>query len=257
MNKNAAIINLPVKRKRTQPDTAIITYLNKSQGRAGKSYLYKVVYSNFTPPDTAAVCSIKLPLDNTRYRSAKRAMDIFLSVVVIVFVLTWLIPLMAILIKAGSRGPVFFLQQRHKQNGKVFTCIKFRSMMVNDEADILPATENDKRITPIGKIMRRTFMDELPQFFNVLWGDMSVIGPRPHMLSENLRFEEQVSYYRFREKAKPGITGLSQIIGLEGAADTVQKMKDRIDVDVFYLRHWTLKMDMIILYRTFYKLLGF
>ena len=129
-------------------------------------------------------------------------------------------------------------------------------MTINPLADILPAAENDERITVIGRIIRKTFIDELPQFFNVLWGDMSVIGPRPHMLSESLRFEEQLSYYRYREKIKPGITGLSQILGLEGAADSKQKIKDRVDIDVFYLRHWSLRLDLIILYKTVCKMTG-
>jgi len=256
MNKNAAIVNQPVKRKIAKHNTTILGYLNNSYGRAGKAYLYKLVYKNFTPPNTAAVRFIQLPLDTISNRLLKRAVDIILSVIMIAGVLSWLIPLMAILIKATSRGPVFFLQKRSKQHDTVFTCIKFRSMVVNKEADILPATANDTRITPLGRIIRKTFIDELPQFFNVLWGDMSVVGPRPHMLSENLRFEEAIHYYRYREKAKPGITGLSQVMGLEGGADNIQKMKDRIDMDIFYLRHWSLKLDVVILYRTLGKIAG-
>jgi len=129
-------------------------------------------------------------------------------------------------------------------------------MYVNADANILPAAENDKRITPLGRIIRKTFIDELPQFFNVLRGDMSIIGPRPHMLAETIKFEGLVPYYNYREKAKPGITGLSQIMGLEGAADTTQKIKDRVDVDIFYLRHWTLRLDWVILYRTICKVIG-
>jgi lipopolysaccharide/colanic/teichoic acid biosynthesis glycosyltransferase len=163
---------------------------------------------------------------------------------------------MAIIIKLTSPGPVFFLQKRHKKNGAIFTCIKFRSMNVNASADILPASKNDKRITPLGRFLRKTFIDELPQFFNVLWGDMSIIGPRPHMLSESFRFEEQVPHYSYREKIKPGITGLSQVMGLEGTADTLYKMKARVDMDIFYLRHWSLKLDAVILYRTIRKMAG-
>ena len=129
-------------------------------------------------------------------------------------------------------------------------------MIVNPAADILPASKNDKRVTPLGHFLRKTFLDELPQFFNVLWGDMSIIGPRPHMLSESLRFGEQVQHYSYREKIKPGITGLSQVMGLEGAADNIYKMKARVDMDIFYLRHWSLKLDTIILYRTIRKMAG-
>jgi lipopolysaccharide/colanic/teichoic acid biosynthesis glycosyltransferase len=195
-------------------------------------------------------------LDKKSNRFIKRMMDVCLSILVITCVLTWLIPLLFIIIKLESKGPLFFLQKRVKQKGAVFTCIKFRSMLVNSGADILPATVNDRRITRTGRLMRKTFIDELPQFFNVLWGDMSVIGPRPHMLSENIKFEEAVPYYSYREKIKPGITGFAQIIGLEGAADSLKKMKDRTDVDIFYLRHWSFKLDLIILYRTLYKMTG-
>ena len=256
MNRNTAIVDFPTKRKITQHNATIISYINKSYGRVGTAYLYKMVYKSFTPLNMAAIRSLQLPLDKPNNRIVKRVIDILLSVAVIIALLSWLIPIMAILIKMTSRGPVFFLQKRNKRNGAVFTCIKFRSMVMNTTADILPARENDKRITPIGRIIRKTFIDELPQFFNVLWGDMSVIGPRPHMLSESQRFEEEVLYYGYREQAKPGITGLSQIMGLEGAADSIQKMKDRTDVDIFYLTYWSLKLDLIILCRTICKMAG-
>jgi putative colanic acid biosynthesis UDP-glucose lipid carrier transferase len=163
---------------------------------------------------------------------------------------------MAICIKAGSKGPVFFLQKRNKKNGAFFTCIKFRSMLVNKDADELPASENDSRITFIGGFMRRTFIDELPQFINVLLGDMSVIGPRPHMLSEHFRFEANIPHYSVRQKIKPGITGLSQVMGLEGAVNTLQRMNDRVVVDNFYVRHWSVKLDLIIVYKTICKMIG-
>ncbi|MGG9964221.1 sugar transferase [Ferruginibacter sp. SUN106] len=256
MNRNTATTNQPVKRTIAKYNSAMITYLNKNYGRVGTDYLYRIVYKGFTPPNTAAVRFIQIPLDKTGNRIIKRAFDIALSLIVIAGVLSWLIPVMTALIKATSRGPVFFLQKRNKKDGVVFTCIKFRSMQVNAMADILPAAENDTRITPVGRFIRKTFIDELPQFFNVLWGDMSVIGPRPHMLSEGIQFEEAIHYYNYREKVKPGITGLAQIMGLEGAANSIEKMKDRIDVDIFYLRHWTLKLDVVILYRTICKMTG-
>jgi putative colanic acid biosynthesis UDP-glucose lipid carrier transferase len=129
-------------------------------------------------------------------------------------------------------------------------------MIINEEADILPATQNDIRITFIGRFMRRTFIDELPQFINVLVGDMSVIGPRPHMLSEHLKFEVHIPQYHFRQKIKPGITGLSQVTGLEGTVSTTERMNDRVVVDNFYVRHWSLKLDLIIVYRTVCKIWG-
>ena len=250
------MIKLPQKRKITKHNAALFTYLNKTDSHARKAYLYRVMYKNYTPKNTAAIYFIKLPLQKTFNSFIKRAIDILFSLVIITTILSWLIPLMAILIKVSSAGPVFFLQKRHKKNGNIFTCIKFRSMVVNPLADILPAALNDKRVTPLGRFLRKTFIDELPQFFNVLCGDMSIIGPRPHMLSESLRFEEQVQHYSYREKIKPGITGLSQVMGLEGAADNIYKMKARVDMDIFYLRHWSLKLDAVIIYHTIRKMTG-
>ncbi len=188
----------------------------------------------------------------------KRALDLVISVVVIVLVLSWLVPLMAICIKLGSPGPVFFLQRRNKRNGEIFTCIKFRSMVVNKEADILPAAENDPRITKLGRFLRRYYIDELPQFLNVLWGDMSVVGPRPHMISDNLRYGEMVDHYFYRHKVKPGITGLAQVLGYVGSVgEDTQKIKDRVRLDIFYWRHWSLRLDIVILLRTIGHAMGF
>jgi len=196
------------------------------------------------------------PLDKGFNRALKRAVDIFLSAIFILAVLSWLIPLIAVIIKLSSRGPVFFLQKRNKRNGELFTCIKFRSMYKNADADILPARKNDKRITPAGRFLRSYYLDELPQFFNVLWGDMSIIGPRPHMVSDNIKFDELIRNYAFRHKVKPGITGLAQILGYIGPVESLQKMEARVNMDIFYTRHWSPKLDIVILYRTICKTLG-
>lgn len=193
------------------------------------------------------------PLDAIENRFIKRVFDIVLSITVIIGLLSWLIPVMAIIIRLSSKGPIFFLQKRNKRNGDVFTCIKFRSMLMNADADILPATENDKRITTVGNFLRRNYIDELPQFFNVLLGDMSVIGPRPHMISDNTRYDKVIKGYFLRHKVKPGITGLAQVLGYVGITDNVQQMQDRVSMDIFYMRHWSLKMDLIILFRTIFK----
>lgn len=193
------------------------------------------------------------PLDNRFNRIAKRSVDIILSFVFIMLVFAWLFPIMAILIKLNSRGPVFFLQKRNKRNGELFTCIKFRSMYNNADADILPASKNDSRITAIGKFLRNHYLDELPQFLNVLWGDMSLIGPRPHMVSDNLKFDELIKNYDYRHKVKPGITGLAQVLGYLGPADNLQQMETRVNMDIFYARHWSAKLDVIILFRTIFK----
>src|SRR5258705_4443522 len=149
-------------------------------------------------------------------RVLKRIIDIIFATLMIIFILSWLIPILAVLIKLDSKGPVFFLQKRNKRNGKIFLCLKFRSMIVNQDADLVPAAVNDPRITRIGKFLRRNYLDEFPQFLNVLWGDMSVVGPRPHMISENLRYDELVEHYDYRNKVKPGITGLAQVMGYVG-----------------------------------------
>lgn len=196
------------------------------------------------------------PLDNGFNRAIKRFVDIILSVVFIIFLFSWLFPIIAVFIKLNSRGPVFFLQKRNKRNGEFFTCIKFRSMYKNADADILPAKKNDKRITATGRFLRDHYLDELPQFLNVLWGDMSVIGPRPHMVSDNLKFDELIKNYSYRHKVKPGITGLAQVLGYVGNAEDVQKMKARINMDIFYARHWSPRFDMAILFRTIFKTLG-
>ena len=202
------------------------------------------------------VTSIDLPLDSLYSRVFKRTVDILLSAIIILFVLSWLIPILAILIKLDSKGPVFFLQKRNKKNAETFTCIKFRSMIVNAEADRLPACDDDKRITPLGRFLRTHYLDELPQFFNVLWGDMSIIGPRPHMISDNMKYEELLDYYSYRYKVKPGITGLAQVLGCVGSTEDIEKMRDRISLDIFYIRHWSAILDTKIIYRTARKIAG-
>jgi len=196
------------------------------------------------------------PLDKALNRVVKRSIDIILSVAFIILVFPWLFPIIAVLIKLNSRGPVFFLQKRNKRNGELFTCIKFRSMQKNTDADSLPARKNDNRITSAGRFLRNYHLDELPQFFNVLWGDMSIVGPRPHMVSDNIKYDELIKNYTYRHKVKPGITGLAQVLGYLGPADNLQKMEARVNMDIFYLRHWSLKMDIAILLRTLSKATG-
>jgi putative colanic acid biosynthesis UDP-glucose lipid carrier transferase len=120
----------------------------------------------------------------------------------------------------------------------------------------LPATQNDKRITRLGSFLREHYLDELPQFFNVFWGDMSVIGPRPHMVTDNLQYDQMIRNYAYRHKVKPGITGLSQVLGYVGLVDDQKKLAARVNIDIFYVRHWTPKLDLVILYRTLKKLCG-
>lgn len=215
-----------------------------------------LLLQNFLRTKQVETYSLRLPLDKSVNIIVKRSWDILFSTIVILGLLSWLIPLIALAIKIDSRGPVFFLQKRNKRNGGIFTCIKFRSMIVNEEADISPATVDDIRITRLGKFLRNHFLDELPQFFNVWWGDMSLIGPRPHMIHDNIKYEELIEYYDYRHKAKPGITGLAQVLGYVGEITNINRMRDRVQLDIYYIRHWSLKTDARIFFRTFLRVLG-
>jgi putative colanic acid biosynthesis UDP-glucose lipid carrier transferase len=193
----------------------------------------------------------RLVASRKNYLILKRAVDIFFSVLFIVLVLSWLLPLIAIWIKLDSKGPVFFFQKRMGKNGKIFRCVKMRTMMVNDEADERQADENDERITKAGRFLRKTNLDELPQLFNVLAGKMSFIGPRPHMLSDCIRFSFVISSYSFRTLVKPGITGLAQIKGYRGPAKDYESVVNRYYWDAVYIRKAGLILDTKIMLKTF------
>lgn len=210
----------------------------------------------FIGAEATATAYFDPPLDNRSTRIFKRIVDIVLSSIFIAGVLTWLIPVMALLIRIDSKGPVFFVQKRNKRDGGLFTCIKFRSMYENDEADSIPATAGDERITRLGRILRKYYLDELPQFFNVWIGDMSFIGPRPHMISDNNKYEELIEYYNYRHKVKPGITGLSQAMGYVGEIKNIQNMRNRVQLDIFYVRHWSPSLDMKIIWYSLLRVVG-
>jgi len=190
------------------------------------------------------------PLDNWDKQLAKRIFDIVFSVLVIIFVLSWLMPLIALLIKLDSRGPVFFRQARTGRDNSSFLCFKLRTMYVNEHSDTLQATKNDSRITRIGKFLRDSSLDELPQFFNVLMGDMSVVGPRPHMLRHTTEFSAEVDKFMLRHKIKPGITGLAQSKGYRGETDDFEKKKNRVKLDLFYVNNWSFLLDIKIIFDT-------
>ncbi|MFT3909380.1 MAG: sugar transferase [Ferruginibacter sp.] len=190
------------------------------------------------------------PLETRFNRIVKRSFDVLLAALFIVFILSWLIPLLAIFIKLDSKGPVFFLQKRSGLGGKTFTCIKFRSMFMNEEADLLAEQENDARITRLGKFLRKWHIDELPQLFNVLMGDMSLVGRRPYMIQENNIFENLFSGYAYRYKVKPGITGYAQSRGNYGNTRDLKKLKQRVDLDFLYIQKWSPAMDVKILFHT-------
>lgn len=185
-----------------------------------------------------------------KYLLTKRGLDLICSVLMITGVLSWLLPLLAVLIKLDSRGPVFFLQKRIGRGGKIFTCYKLRTMVVNQEADEHPVSENDVRITMIGRFLRVSHLDEIPQLFNVLMGSMSLVGPRPYMLVDNRRFSDIVPGHNFRLLIKPGITGLSQVKGFHGSVIDMQTIFSRYQWDAFYVRNASLMLDLRILRRT-------
>jgi putative colanic acid biosysnthesis UDP-glucose lipid carrier transferase len=193
---------------------------------------------------------LQSPLKKKYTRLIKRIIDIVFSFFAIIILFPILLPVFAILIKLNSKGPIFFLQKRNKKNGAVFNCIKLRTMIINDEADTRSTWQDDERITTIGKFLRRYHLDELPQLINVLTGDMSLIGPRPHMISENLLFQKEIKEYSYRNEVKPGITGLSQSLGNFGATDDVEQIEERLLFDLLYIKHWSPKMEIKIVYRT-------
>jgi len=197
------------------------------------------------------VINLKLsPLDQLSNQLIKRAFDIVFSLFVIVFILSWLYPLLAILIKINSRGPVLFNQERTGLNNQAFMCHKFRTMKINAEADSIQATQNDPRITSVGRFLRNTSLDELPQFINVFSGEMSVVGPRPHMLKHTEQYKKEVGKFMLRHAIKPGITGLAQAKGYRGEIKNIQLLEGRVKYDRFYVENWSLYLDIKIIFMT-------
>jgi putative colanic acid biosynthesis UDP-glucose lipid carrier transferase len=196
-----------------------------------------------------------IPLDHPLNSFAKRVFDLAFASLVTVFILSWLIPLVGILIKLESRGPVFFIQKRNGLNNKVFDCLKFRSMTPNDYADSHQATKDDPRVTRIGAFLRNTSLDEMPQFLNVLMGSMSIVGPRPHTLPMNDTFRTQIERYNSRHKIKPGITGLAQVRGYRGEIENSFQIRSRVRLDYFYINNWSFLLDLEIMVKTVYELL--
>lgn len=192
----------------------------------------------------------KLPFERQEIHILKRGLDLFLSFFTIVFIMSWLVPIMAIIIKLDSKGPVFFKQTRAGINGNSFSCYKFRSMKLNSQSDYQSATKNDDRITKVGAFIRRTSLDEFPQFYNVFLGDMSIVGPRPHMNSQNVRFEKEINNYIKRYQVKPGITGLAQVSGYRGEIKTSFDIQNRVRLDLFYIENWSFFLDIKIIIRT-------
>ena len=183
----------------------------------------------------------------------KRVFDVVFSLFIIIFVMSWLLPIVFVLIKFDSKGPLFYKHKRNGINYKEFTCFKFRSLKINKEEKGTYITSDDHRVTTLGRFLRRTSIDEMPQFFNVLLGDMSVVGPRPHMLSYTEDYSKQIDKYNFifRHNVKPGITGLAQIKGCRGEIKSKEDIVNRVKYDNFYIENWSLILDLKIILETF------
>jgi putative colanic acid biosynthesis UDP-glucose lipid carrier transferase len=190
------------------------------------------------------------PLGYWYNRLIKRLFDVVFSLVMIVGFLSWISFILFLLSLFGSREGVFFLQKRTGIDGKVFTCFKFRTMRKNPDADKVQATRNDRRVTPVGRFLRRTSLDELPQFINVLIGNMSVVGPRPHMLKHTKQYRQVVKKFMLRHTVKPGITGLAQVRGYRGEIRRISEIKNRVLLDVQYVETWSFALDMKIILLT-------
>ena len=184
------------------------------------------------------------------YFVTKRAIDLLISTIFIVGIMSWLTPILAILIKISSKGPVFFIQKRTGLYGTEFNCYKFRTMYINEDADVMQVSINDKRITGIGKFLRITHLDETAQFINVILGDMSIVGPRPHMLYHTKYYADWIPYYNLRLEVKPGMTGMAQIKDYIGEINGERELRKRIQWDIYYLKHRSIALDLGILLNT-------
>ncbi|RZK21685.1 MAG: undecaprenyl-phosphate glucose phosphotransferase [Pedobacter sp.] len=195
------------------------------------------------------------PLEIFSNQIIKRLFDITFSLFIVIFVMSWLVPLMAILIKLDSKGPVFFKQLRSGKNNQPFYCLKFRSMQVNNDADSRQASPNDARVTKLGTFMRKRSIDEMPQFFNVLFGEMSVVGPRPHMLQHTAEYSALIDQFMVRHFLLPGITGWAQVNGFRGETRENGSMEERVKSDIWYLENWSLLLDLKITFLTIWQVI--
>ena len=201
--------------------------------------------------DDVVVLAIRRePLSSPGKRFEKRLFDIIISGLFLCTIYPFIYIFVGIAIKLSSKGPVYFKQKRNGLDGKVFECIKFRSMKVNAQSDTLQATKDDPRKTKVGDFLRRTNLDELPQFINVFKGDMSLVGPRPHMLKHNEEYARLIDRYMVRHFVKPGITGWAQVNGFRGETKELTEMAGRVQADIWYIEHWNFWLDIRIMFKT-------
>jgi len=190
----------------------------------------------------------------------KRLFDIVFAALIVLFILSWLIPIVGLLIKISSPGPIFFIQERWGRNNHKFKVLKFRTMVpeskdVDADGNYCQAKKNDPRITKVGNFLRKTNLDEFPQFINVLKGDMSVVGPRPHPTPLNIASKDKVKYYLARHLVKPGVTGWAQVNGLRGETDSIEKMQKRVEYDLWYIENWSFWLDLQIIFLTVWQMI--
>jgi putative colanic acid biosysnthesis UDP-glucose lipid carrier transferase len=205
--------------------------------------------------DDIPILSLRIePLEEITNRVKKRIFDIVFSSLIIFFVLSWMIPILTILIKLTSKGPVFFVQKRSGRGNHFFWCYKFRSLRQNTEADIRQVTCDDSRFTTVGRFLRKYNLDELPQFINVFLGKMSVVGPRPHMLKHTENYSKMLNEYMVRHFVKPGITGWAQVKGLRGEIKQQEQLRKRIEHDIWYMENWSFWLDTKIIFLTVYNM---
>jgi putative colanic acid biosynthesis UDP-glucose lipid carrier transferase len=199
-------------------------------------------------------------LNESPWKQIKRTGDVLLSLSLIIFVFSWLWPIIIFSIKLSSRGNVFFKQERFGKNNRKFVVYKFRTLCENSLqfdtcGTFLQVTKDDPRVTAIGRILRRTNLDELPQFLNILKGDMSLIGPRPHLSVMDLQFKDKISNYMLRYSVRPGITGWAQVNGFRGETKDPYFMQKRVEHDLWYIENWSLGLDIYIIFLTILKML--
>jgi len=200
------------------------------------------------------------PLQEIQWRIVKRVFDIIISLAVVFMITSWLFPILIIIQKLSSHGKIFYIQNRIGKNNKIFRCFKFRTMYENfDDKRFIPTTANDLRITPFGKFLRRSNLDELPQVFNVLFGEMSIVGPRPHAIAYNELYKEFFDEIKLRALVKPGITGWAQVHGLRGdvtnAEENKLRTRKRIEYDIWYIENWSVSLDIQIILLTAWQMI--
>lgn len=230
---------------------------NLTETNGVKFYAISEIFSAYLMPSAYKLAGnfpyiqlFTFPLDKAINASFKRLFDIFFAFMFFIGIALWLFPIIILILVLNQGFPIFFSQKRNGTDGSVFKCYKFRTMVQNPFSNKQITVQDDPRVTRVGRLLRRTSLDELPQFWNVLIGDMSVVGPRPHMLNQNEHYNQIIAKYNFRHYVKPGITGMAQVEGYRGEVKENIDMENRVQSDLYYIRNWSLRLDLMIIYRT-------